>query len=404
MVVDGRPCSAPVTVSSGNVVRLGTTDLLIGRPSDAPQPRWAPTGAADLLTDPPPQPIFWPRPTAAVMATVITAMLTAAFRASHVEHAAQVSAAAAVIAATTWAVLATRRFRRVRADRRQAATVESDRRAAAHRTHAAAHRAHLHRHPPLATLLADIDATTDRVLRQLGPTAGDTPVIAIGVGPPSWVVGGLTTSPDPRTNVAISWTLQAGTVTRVVGDRRVCLSLVRAVLIQLAIVSNPSEWTIAIESDTCSDWEWAEWLPHARRSDGRFAVGPMSTMCLAPREHRRSAKTLLILDSTNDEPIVDAAASSRLAVIVISEGDRAARSDHRSTLSVGTTGSARWVDGELAAPFAITGLGATRAADLARRLALRVEAEPHAARHPSDESPSNHRGPAPNREAESSAL
>jgi S-DNA-T family DNA segregation ATPase FtsK/SpoIIIE len=69
--------------------------------------------------------------------------------------------------------------------------------------------------------------------------------------------------------------LKAARVIGVAGPAAMTDSMLRAIVVQLAVWHGPSELTLAViaDDDAASDWRWARWLPHVGRADGSLRMG-----------------------------------------------------------------------------------------------------------------------------------
>ena len=232
----------------------------------------------------------------------------------------------------------------------------------------------------------------------------DPPPIALGIGRISWSPPTADASrADEQVadhlraerfldDVSIDWQPQPASTVGIVGSEPHRRALARSIVMQLAIRCEPTAWRLRIETDSPAVWEWIEWLPNARRRDGTVAINRPADRAPGPPHE------ILIIDETC-APATELPGST---IVLADPAD--VPLDLTDIVTIGFTGEARREPTGPMWPFRFTGLGHDRARDLARQLALHIEPEQHATRHPVGGSPSSQRGPEPNPAAASSML
>lgn len=113
--------------------------------------------------------------------------------------------------------------------------------------------------------------TRDPRLWERRPAHSDFAVASIAIGEREWSyeppvpdeVRDLADSIRHLDSVPLTVDLSKGSV-GIVGDRQTTLSVARALMIELAVLSGPSDIPIAIvgSDEVLDDWDWAKWLPH----------------------------------------------------------------------------------------------------------------------------------------------
>ena len=129
------------------------------------------------------------------------------------------------------------------------------------------------------TLNGIVDAATEAAeIWARRPVHGDAYVVSLGTGDEPWEPP-VTSSAgviDPEVaavverfsrlpGVASTMDLGAAGAIGVVGDPTVARSLVRSMIVQLAVTTGPADWELLVvaPSDRVDGWSWTAWLPHS---------------------------------------------------------------------------------------------------------------------------------------------
>ncbi|WP_433165238.1 type VII secretion protein EccCa [Kribbella sp. CA-247076] len=112
------------------------------------------------------------------------------------------------------------------------------------------------------------------------------------------------------------------------GDRDNSMSLVRAMLAQLATLHAPDNLRVAIctAAGNRADWDWAKWLPHALHPERSDALGPLRL--IAPSV---TAIEAMLDDVLTNRPRFDPDLAGRVAgphLVVVLDGGELDGSDH----------------------------------------------------------------------------
>ena len=425
IVVGTRAMTGPTPLSAGDTLQIGATQLAIEHTGQRrpPVPPRSPATASHPVQLPTRVAVRpWPRATVLTMAgTALPAgavMWLLGWRLP-----ASITIWGGVLALGAWLAVALDTARRRRSDHRAS-------RAATDRFHQhietarnRAHEAHRRRHRSLGEVLDRVDTAQHRFAVRSARPSGLW--VTLGIGNQPWAPtieparrGGdhhqLEDSPlthfvdviGSLDGVAIPWEIRPGSTTHLVGPRHLCLALTRAVIVQIAIERHDPDWDLTVVTSRRGDWEWAGGLAHVRVGNGPYSVHGAGDSLLDLEAIDTDGTTIRVVVDDSD-PAAPTGRNPTLAgpvaTITRPTGSPPAASTN-ATLDIGATGRARW-SGEFGGEaFLLTGLGAERAGEVARQLALRGGHQHRVPGQPVGGSPSSHRGPAPKPAAASSVL
>ncbi len=191
----------------------------------------------------------------------------------------------------------------------------------------------------------------------------DFATVSIGVGDGLWVpsVTGLDADTPPEVwsliestsrlaNVPVRASLGVGTVTVVVGDATATAAVARAMVMQLAASSGPSDWQLAVVAERPSEWECVSWLIHAADMNGvTRIVAPDAIAEVVAQLGPSDSRHLLVVIDRADLLATRTSALRRLmaghrsvAVIVLCASVSEIPAAATSALVLGPHGGARW--------------------------------------------------------------
>ncbi|MGD9703880.1 MAG: FtsK/SpoIIIE domain-containing protein [Acidimicrobiia bacterium] len=135
-------------------------------------------------------------------------------------------------------------------------------------------------HPSIGSLVES--ATAGSGLWSRRSAHGDAYVVSVGTGDAPWEPPLVRSAGrvDPQTAAVIERfsvlprvpsMLDLGAVTAigVVGDPTGARSLVRSIIVQLAVMTGPADWELLVvaPSEGVGEWDWTAWLPHTADDD-----------------------------------------------------------------------------------------------------------------------------------------
>jgi S-DNA-T family DNA segregation ATPase FtsK/SpoIIIE len=429
---DGVTCGPAHPIGRGGALAIGTSRLVFGRVdvpagriggriagslAPAPDDPWrrivrraplapAPASPDALVVPEPPAPHRAPPLTALVGAGI--AAVGAGLLAAVLGQAlfAVFAAVGAVASLATWAVgaLVARRDRRRAESAHRSALVEFEQ--ALVDSHDAADRAHRLRHRSVVDALETVHGDGSGVwARRCG--SADALWATIGRGTCRWTPP-ITSDDRRRLNpgalvtldrcerlqdVAVPLALAPSSVVAFRGAPSLGAALCRSVIVQLAVDYGPADWQLQVVTDEPARWDWVGWLPHTR--DRSCVVDAADDTALAEAmertggdvEHRR--RTLIVLDvpgvlSARTGPVRRRLERSDVSCIALIPPETSVPVVVDVILEMGDTGTARWIDAEVAAWTAVdreivlAGVSPATAEEAARRLASLLDPEDHA--------------------------
>ena len=186
--------------------------------------------------------------------------------------------------------------------------------------------------------------------------------------------------------VPVCASLAAGTVTALVGGQSAA-AVGRSMIIQLAAVSGPADWQLAIIAERCDEWRALGWLGHLDDGSGSARLmascdigGFVAGLDPADRRH-----LVIVIDNTDlltrrTSALRRLLAGDRsLAVVVLCHSEADIPGVATSALVAGGRGWGRWIADTrangLAEPLQIAGISADRAFEAAAAIACLIDPE-----------------------------